>query len=238
MPSPNKLPDVIHAGGVSRPEQLLLCLAELGEGTHSVAAIRKLAGNLGVSDANTSRDLQKLKGLAFQNSSGWTLTSQGARRVAELIGSPDSHIQAQISSLRKLLPKLDPGIQDFVTETIASFETKHFRAAVVLSWIGAVSLLYNFVIRNRLADFNNEAIRRDSKWRIAKTEDDLARMKEYDFLQVIESLSIIGRNIKVELEACLKLRNSCGHPNSLKVGESRCAAHLEVLILNVFSVYA
>jgi len=37
-------------------------------------------------------------------------------------------------------------------------------------------------------------------------------MKEYDFLQILEAVSGISKDVKVELEACLKLRNSCGHP--------------------------
>jgi hypothetical protein len=59
-------------------------------------------------------------------------------------------------------------------------------------------------------------------------------MQEFDFLNVIESLSIIGKNVKQELEVCLKLRNGCGHPNSLKIGENKVAAHLETIIQNVF----
>ncbi|ULJ71153.1 hypothetical protein [Rhizobium gallicum] len=61
-------------------------------------------------------------------------------------------------------------------------------------------MLYSHVIQHRLADFNAEAARRDAKWRTAKNEDDLSRMKEHDFLQVIEVLSILGKNIKNELE--------------------------------------
>ena len=63
-------------------------------------------------------------------------------------------------------------------------------------------------------------------------------MKEANFLNVIEHLSIIGKNVKQELETCLKLRNSCGHPNTLKIGDSRVASHMEILVLNVFSVFS
>jgi hypothetical protein len=51
-------------------------------------------------------------------------------------------------------------------------------------------------------------------------------MKEHDFLQVLEALSILGKNVKNELGDCLKLRNGCGNPNS-RIAESRCAAHIE-----------
>jgi len=52
------------------------------------------------------------------------------------------------------------------------------------------------------------------KWKAAKTVDDLATMKEAEFLSVLEALSIIGKSVKQELDRCLRLRNGCGHPNS------------------------
>jgi hypothetical protein len=88
-----------------------------------------------------------------------------------------------------------------------------------------------------LAAFNAEAIRRDAKWKTAKTRDDLARMKEADFLNVLEAISVIGKSVKQELEGCLRLRNGAGHPNSLRMGEARVAAHLESLIQNVFAQF-
>ena len=63
-------------------------------------------------------------------------------------------------------------------------------------------------------------------------------MKEHDFLQVLEAISVIGKSVKNELETCLKLRNGCGHPNSLKIGQNRVAAHLETLVFNVFAVFS
>ena len=57
-------------------------------------------------------------------------------------------------------------------------------------------------------------------------------------MQVLAAISVIGKNVKDELEGCLKLRNGCGHPNSLQLADSRVAAHIETLVLNVFSVFA
>lgn len=238
MATLGRISDLVHSGELARAEQLLLCLAHLGDGVHAVGAIRTTAQSLGLSDANVSRDMQKLKGLAFQRKEGWALTTPGKKRAGELLGAPDAHVAAQSSALRTLLPKLNTDVQAFVAEAVACYEARHFRAAVVLSWVGAVSVLYAHVVQRRLADFNAEATRRDAKWRTAKNEDDLSRMKEHDFLQVLDALSVLGKNVKNELEGCLKLRNACGHPNSLKLAESRCAAHIEVLVLNVFNAFA
>jgi hypothetical protein len=62
-------------------------------------------------------------------------------------------------------------------------------------------------------------------------------MKEHEFLQILNAISAIGKSVKDELEGCLKLRNGCGHPNSLQIGEARVSAHIETLMLNVFSVF-
>ena len=62
-------------------------------------------------------------------------------------------------------------------------------------------------------------------------------MKEHEFLQVLAAISVLGKNVKDELEGCLKLRNGCGHPNTLTVGESKAAAHVETLIQNVFAKF-
>lgn len=88
-----------------------------------------------------------------------------------------------------------------------------------------------------LTAFNVEAVRRDGKWKTAKTADDLGKLREVTFLEIAESLSVFGKNVKQELETCLRLRNACGHPNSLKIGANKVAAHLETLALNVYAVY-
>jgi hypothetical protein len=88
-----------------------------------------------------------------------------------------------------------------------------------------------------LREFNKEASRIDAKWKPARTADDLGRMKEHDFLDRIAALSIIGKNVRQELEKCLSLRNGCGHPNSLKLGPNAVANHVEILLLNVFKVF-
>lgn len=237
MINDDRLSDLLHDGGVSRPDKLLLCLSTLGGGPHSLAELKEVAAAHGLHVLNLSRDLSTLKGQAFRNGTGWALTAAGRRRAQEIAGS-GSPVAAPASALRDLLPRLDAGVRDFLLEAISCHESQHYRAAVVLAWVGAVSMLYGFVVRSRLADFNAEATRRDSKWRVAKTEDDLGRMKEHDFLQVLEALSIIGKNVKVELESCLKLRNGCGHPNSLQIAGHRSASHIEVLALNVFKVFA
>lgn len=153
------------------------------------------------------------------------------------LGTGKKH-PAVLSELRQALSKItSQHSRNFVEEAIGCAEAKFYRAAIILTWVGAIRVLQEYIVANNLTDFNIEAARRDSKWRIAKTTDDLSRMKEYEFLQVLEAISLVGKSVKTELEGCLKLRNGCGHPSSLQVSENRTAAHIETLVLNVFSVF-
>ena len=70
------------------------------------------------------------------------------------------------------------------------------------------------------------------------SQDDIDKMPEGTFLDRIDTLSIIGKNVKAQLKACLDLRNGCGHPNSLKVSVNKSAAHIETLLQNVFEKFS
>ena len=238
----SQLKQVIHLKGLTKTDQLLLCLAVDGCCPKQLLEVRELAVGAGVRGAKTWNIgglLGGSRGKAINTSAGWELGNAGSERVKELIGS---HLVTGPSvvalQLRNLLPRLaDPETRAFVEESVACYENKLYRAAVVLSWVGAVSVLYQHVVANRLHVFNTEAQRRDAKWKVAKSPDDLSRMKEHDFLQVLETISVLGKNVKNELESCLKFRNGCGHPNSLKIGPSRVEAHVETLVLNVFAPF-
>jgi hypothetical protein len=107
-----------------------------------------------------------------------------------------------------------------------------------MSWLAAVHVLKKEVHRNHLAAFNAEASRVDPKWKRARTLDDIGLMKEADFLNRIAAISVIGKNVKDELQQCLKRRNGCGHPSSLMVGQAMVTSHIETLLLNVLQRFA
>jgi hypothetical protein len=236
----DQLKQAVHRRGITKTDACLLCVAAGGGKAVPTAEVRKLAIEAGVRGAKAiqySTHLSSAEDKVFKTPSGWELTDTGRAYVAEksaaaITASPAA---AEAQALRTLLPRLtNPDARAFVTEAIVCAEQSLFRAAVVLSWAGAVAVLQDEIVAKHLGPFNAEAGRRDAKWKSAKTADDLSRMKEYDFLQVIEAISVIGRSTKLDLEQALKLRNACGHPNSFKLGPNKVAAHLETLALNVY----
>lgn len=237
-----QLKEQLHKTSLTNTDKLLICLAVDVNTPKSIKDIKSTAKSAGlrkIETWNVSDYLSKSKGLAIRTNDGWELTNGGKKHVIKLIGPAQKKAVPQIvSKLRKHLPNITSiETKEFLDEAIKCFESKLYRAAVVLSWVGAISLLYDHVIHSKLKEFNAEARKRNPKWKDAITKDDLACMKEYEFLQVINSISIIGKSVKDELESCLKFRNGCGHPNSLKIGEGRVSGHIESLILNVFSVF-
>lgn len=238
-----QLKQAVHQKGVTKTDVALLSVAAAGAKAAPTTAVKKLALEAGVKGAKTlnfTAHLHSAEDKVFKTPEGWELTELGRKYVAGLTAQQLSTSPAanEAQSLRALLPKLkSDDARTFLSEAIVCAEQSLFRAAVVLSWVGAIALLYDQVVSKHLAAFNTEAATRDPKWKVAKTADDLGRMNEANFLEIAVAISLIGKNVKQELNGCLKLRNSCGHPNSLKVGPNKVAAHLETLALNVYAVF-
>lgn len=107
-----------------------------------------------------------------------------------------------------------------------------------MSWLAAVDVLHKWVAAHKLPEFNVHASNiSGKKWKAATNADGLGRMGEEDFLNACAAIGVLGKNQKEELLKGLKLRNGCGHPNSLNVGQNAVAAHIEILLLNVFDKF-
>jgi len=235
------LKDILHNPKLSRLDVLVILLSVDSGGVRTVKELKDLSAYGGLRKAsgwNISDILSRSKGIAVRTSSGWELTKEG-KILAASLGADTGPVVTANASLRKCLCSISsPDAKEFIEEAVKCLEARYLRAAVVLSWVGAVSVLQQYIVSNKLVDFNAEALRRNPNWKAAKNSDDIGKMKEATFLVVLESISVIGKNTKQELEECLKLRNSTGHPTSLKFGESRVASHIEILILNVFSKFS
>jgi hypothetical protein len=233
------LKKAVHRDGISKTDAALLCVAAgggKGVPTTSVSDLALKAGVQGAKKTNFSALLAAASGRVFKVPEGWELSEVGRNYIATLVGAEAvSPAAKEAHSLRQLLPSIKhEDTKLFIAEAVTCAETSLFRAAVVLSWVGAVSILYNLVLTKHLASFNTEATKRNPKWKTAKSTDDLAAMKESVFLEVLQAISAVGKNVRQELDDCLRLRNGCGHPNSLKVGANKVAAHLETLVQNVY----
>jgi hypothetical protein len=235
---------ILHGTDLTNRDQLLVLLALEPLGSKEVQNLKRHCTETGLhklAKKNISQILGTSRGLAARTTNGWELQKPGILRVAEIARAANINLVVTHSSrsLRAHADSIHDALtRSFVLEAIFCFEAKQYRAAVVFSWAGAIALLHNTVFTKKLAEFNAQACKHDVKWREAKQQDDLGRMKEHDFLNVCEAIGVLGKNVKMLLQNdCLMLRNGCGHPNSLGIAENSVAAHIEKLIKNVFSKF-
>ena len=227
--------------GRGNGDKLLALLGALSRPSQ-VADIRRLAADHGLRITekwNVPTSLSRQKKMAIRTTDGWELTEAGREKVASWgLGRRSAAAANALSSLRAEVESLtSEDTRRFLIEAISCVEQGYYRAATIMTWVAAIHELQSFVLKNHLVAFNAEAVRRDSKWRAAKSIDGLSRMKESDFLEVADALGVIGKNVKAELKNCLERRNTCGHPNSYLLKELTVAHHVEVLVLNVFSKF-
>ena len=237
-----QLPNLLVSNDFTRLQKCLIAMATDVERHWRPTDVRTTITDHGLPAAkkwNISSILSSAGSYTARFPDGYSISLDGRKHIAETVGPVATGIASPVSSqLRQHFGGItDPLTRSFVEESISAFESSLFRSAVVLSWVGAVSVLYEHVTSNHLSAFNAELLKRNSKARSIKTTDDLSLIKEYDFLQICSAISVIGKNVKGELEKCLKLRNGCGHPNSLAIGYHLAAAHIEVLMLTVYSKY-
>ena len=231
----------LHRNGITRRDKFLLALATF-DTPCAVRDIMKRCADAGLkipTTWNPSGLLTQSKGLAIRLPSGWELSEAGKLHLRNLGVSKLSPAAVQVATdLRGYLLKIkNVDVRAYVEDAIRCYEGELYKASIVMSWLAAIAVLHRHVAKNHLAAFNTEAKRVDPKWKTAANEDDLGTMKESMFLDRLAGISLIGKNSKEALKKALDLRNSCGHPNSFKVGVNGAAAHIEALLMNVFNAY-
>lgn len=187
------------------------------------------------------------EGLVAQLANGWKLTSPGLKALESHYAVEAPMVAETRHSLKSHLDKIDDyQRRAFLDEAVRSFDVKAYRAAIVLSWVGAVHIIQEHVITEHRDAFNLAGAARAEKYKSAgknfnfipiKSIKDFGTIGESDMLQVCQDAGVLHKAEKQILEDRLDLRNQCGHPNPIEIGEHTVAHHIEVLMLNVYSKY-
>jgi hypothetical protein len=233
-----ELRDALTRKDISKTDKYLLIVGH-HDGPVANASIKSIAKENGWKDGAKSAPASFLSKSphALLLPKGWTLTGPGRlaleeRRLISKIGvlTPVTRI------LEKYVLDLhDPDKARFVEEAINCVRNKSYRASIVLTWVGALYLMYAYVMREKLAEFNAEVLRRFPKSKPATTIDDLAQIvKEAEFLNILEHIKIITKAENKELTSCLDRRNTAGHPNSHTFTEVGVGNHLETLLTSIY----
>ena len=132
----------------------------------------------------------------------------------------------------------NPSENDFFNEAIKCFKVGAFRASIIMMWNLTMDHLFEYVISNKLVEFN-AALRRNTAIRPStrSNKDDFTELKESKFIEICRSANIITNDIRKILDEKLGTRNTCGHPNSVKVNESKVIDFIEDLVTNIILKY-
>ncbi|HLO43242.1 MAG TPA: hypothetical protein VK175_02840 [Leadbetterella sp.] len=161
------------------------------------------------------------------------------KKVLDDIYLDKKHVREISETMRGLLSKVNSVEQKaFLEEAITCYEFKSYRAAIVMTWLLTVDILYEFVVKHKLIEFN-AAMAKNGKYKnhtISKKED-FSELKENDFIMFLGSSSIITKDQKKILEEKLGIRNTAAHPNSIEIRESKASTVIEDLVPNIISKF-
>jgi hypothetical protein len=150
-------------------------------------------------------------------------------------------ITVEVTNLLRSLPSQLPDMSErtYLDEALKCFSIGAFRAAIVMTWNLAYYHLLDFIIKNRLADFN-------SRWPMVfqghhtKGSKTITRMgdfgdmlKESEVIKIARSASVISHDVAKILEDKLGRRNSAAHPSGVKIEQLQAEEFIDDLVKNV-----
>lgn len=213
-----------------------------GRGTFTAADVKKCYDSLHEippsSFSGYFKNLVTQKQL-LKNGSGFRLAGEVRDQLATAYAS--SGHKVQVTSILRDLPANVPDLAErtFLDETLTCYQHGAFRAAVVMAWNLAYHHLCDYVVRNRLADFN-------ARWRlkfsghhkngvraIAVIDDFMQELKESEVIAICRDAGIITRDVWKVMDEKLGRRNSAAHPSSVSIGQIQTDATIVDLVDNV-----
>jgi hypothetical protein len=192
--------------------------------------------------ANISNEVKKLldeKPPTLVKKGGGYSFERNAKKKLESIYLGSTHKQVISTTLRDLIPKLkSKEQQSFLEEAISCFEIKSFRAAIVMTWLLAIDTIYEFVISKKLIVFNN-AIQLHGKYKKVTivSKDSFSDIKESDFIELLRVAKIISNDTRKILDEKLDFRNTCAHPNTIVIKETKAISFIEDIVENIVTKF-
>jgi hypothetical protein len=143
----------------------------------------------------------------------------------------------QITKLLADLPQRVPDLaqRTFLDEALSCFRHEAFRAAMVMAWNLAYHHLCDFVLKNKLAEFNQRwplnyrGQHKNAQKQISNFADEL---KEFEVIAICASARIVTGDMQKVLSVGLQRRNIAAHPSSATITPLQAEAHIEDLVLN------
>jgi hypothetical protein len=138
------------------------------------------------------------------------------------------------TTLRKLVPKIhDKQESEFLEEAVTCFEIGSYRASIIMSWLLTINHLQNYILNNKLTEFNTALATQGLRLRQVNSLDDFSELKESKFIEICRSARIISNDVRKILDEKLGIRNTSAHPNDIKISEAKATSFTEDLVENI-----
>lgn len=175
----------------------------------------------------------------LRNSGGYRLPAEVREQFAAAY-TPSGH-KVQVTAILRDLPAKVPDLAErtFLDETLICYEHGGFRAAVVMAWNLAYHHLCDYVIKNRLADFNARWLvkysghHKNGTKTISVIDDFMQELKESEVIAICKDAGIITKDVYRIMDEKLGRRNSAAHPSSVSIGQLQTDALIVDLVDNV-----
>lgn len=183
--------------------------------------------------------IQKKPPEILRGAKGYRLEKRVRDGYDQKVGSRP--ITIEVTTLLTELPNKIPNLAErtYLDEALKCFGCGAFRAAIVMTWNLAYHHLCDYILRNRLVDFN-------ARWPVvypghhksgAKTistmDDFWDRLKESETLEIAKSASIISKDVFKIMDEKLGRRNSAAHPSNVKIEQLQAEECIDDLVKNV-----
>jgi hypothetical protein len=190
---------------------------------------------------NVSQYLSAMEGRKELLRDGRGLYLEGSVRSQYDSKYGEHEITLNIRQLVKELPDKVPDVaeKDFMKEPLICLRHDAARAAIIMVWNIGFYHLCNYVLKHKLAEFNNTyKTRYAKKWQHAKVQtigsyDDFSvELKESEVIEICKSANIINPNLYRILSEKLGKRNAAAHPSTIRVTQVQAEAFIDELIRN------
>jgi len=188
---------------------------------------------------NINSRLRKLeeKKLLVKNNGGFRVERKKFKSIeTDILGKPKLQtLSSELENLPKLLK--DPE-KKYVSEVIGCLRIEAYHAAIILMWALTISHLRNYVIANKLSEFNHELSihTKFSKKKFTITKyDDFEDMSDFDFLDILRKSKVSSKNQHKLLNEKLGIRNIYAHPTNLTLKDSKTISFIEELINDIIT---
>ena len=193
--------------------------------------------------SNISAEIIRLKKskptILIENKDGFSFHRTAKKELEETYLGVTHKLDVS-NTLRDLIAELNGNEQKkYLEEAISCFEIKSFRASIIMTWLLAIDVIYEFVLLPKNLSSFNSAIQTHGKYKkiTIVSKDDFSNIKESDFIELLRVAKLITNDTRKILDEKLGVRNSCAHPNSMEILDYKAIGFIQDLVINVIKKY-